>query len=126
MPILDVEIVLQSGELLADNLAQTLADRLGLVFGSQPEQTWLKLRPLPHIHYAENDSRAENYPVFVSVLKRQRSSPAKMQVEVTEITTAVAEICQRSPENIHILYLPTAAGRMAFGGKIVPDNKRKT
>ena len=118
MPILEIEIVLRPDEELTDDLPQLLADRLGDVFRSQPGETWLKLRPLPGHHYTENESTDDIYPVFVTVLKGQRPSIDEMQIEVTALTTAVADICQRPFENVHIIYQPDALGRIAFGGKI--------
>ena len=59
--------------------------------------------------------------MFVSVLKAKLPPPDERQLEVTRLTEAVARICRRPPENVHILYLPGGAGRMAFGGTLVPD-----
>jgi phenylpyruvate tautomerase PptA (4-oxalocrotonate tautomerase family) len=123
MPILDVEIVLEPGEALRPELAGELADRAGEVFGAAPGTTWVKVRAVPAEHYAENQSghSTELHPVFVSVLKAKLPPPDERQREVTRLTEAVARACRRPPENVHILYLPEGAGRMAFGGRIVPD-----
>jgi phenylpyruvate tautomerase PptA (4-oxalocrotonate tautomerase family) len=69
-------------------------------------------------YYAENDSTENFYPVFVSVLKVKLPSLESMQAEVAKLTEAVAQICGRPQENVHILFLPEAAGRIAFGGKL--------
>jgi phenylpyruvate tautomerase PptA (4-oxalocrotonate tautomerase family) len=123
MPILDVEIVLQSGESFRPGLAGELADRAGEVFGATPGTTWVKVRAIPAKHYAENQSGhpTDAYPVFVSVLKAKLPPPDERQREVTRLTEAVARVCRRPPENVHILYQPEGAGRVAFGGRIVPD-----
>ena len=123
MPILDVEIVLQPGESLHPELAGELADRAGEVFGAAPGTTWVKLRAISAEHYAENQTGrpADVYPVFVSVLKAKLPPLNERQREVTQLTEAVARVCRRPPENVHILYLPEGAGRMAFGGTLVPD-----
>ena len=123
MPILDVEIVLEPGESLRPELAGELADRAGEVFGAAPGTTWVKLRAIPAEHYAENQTGrpSDVYPVFVSVLKAKLPPLDERQREVTRLTEAVARVCRRPPENVHILYLPEGAGRMAFGGTLVPD-----
>ncbi len=41
-----------------------------------------------------------------------------MKDEIAELTERFAEICGRSPEHVHIIYEPPAAGRIAFGGKL--------
>jgi phenylpyruvate tautomerase PptA (4-oxalocrotonate tautomerase family) len=123
MPILDVEMVLEPDEAPRPELAGELADRVGEVFGAAPGTTWVKLRAIPAEHYAENRTGRPNdvYPVFVSVLKAKLSPLDERQREVTRLTEAVARVCRRAPENVHILYLPEGAGRMAFGGRIVLD-----
>jgi phenylpyruvate tautomerase PptA (4-oxalocrotonate tautomerase family) len=123
MPILDVEIVLEPGEALRPGLAGELADRAGEVFGAAPGTTWVKLRAISADHYAENQTGrpADVFPVFVSVLKAKLPPLNERQREVTRLTEAVARVCRRAPENVHILYLPEGAGRMAFGGTLVPD-----
>lgn len=118
MPVIEVEIILKPGESLPDGLAAHLAHRLGEIFASPPGGAWVRLRCLPETHYAENgaDNPAAVHPVFVSVLKRSADPLAKRRLEVAQVTAAIAQVCQRSAENVHILYLPPAAGRQAFGG----------
>ena len=123
MPILDVEIVLEPGESLHPELAGELADSAGEVLGAAPGTAWVKLRAIPAEHYAENQTGRPNdvYPVFVSVLKAKLPPIDERQREVTRLTEAIARTCRRPPESVHILYLPEGAGRMAFGGTLVPD-----
>ncbi|HSF80058.1 MAG TPA: hypothetical protein VLA49_02425 [Anaerolineales bacterium] len=132
MPILEIEIVLQPGEIPVSDLAQIAADRAAQVFGGPPGHTWVRLRLLPAGQYAENSGGTpggdtpgsepppEVYPVFVTVLKAQPPEPPALQQELSQLTRALAEVCARPEENVHILYLPPAAGRMAFGGQLVP------
>ena len=122
MPILDIEIVLCPDEALAPGLAAEIADRSGEVFGSPPGSTWVKLRAIPCDHYAENGGGPPGgvYPVFVSVLKARLPAPDALRAEVARLTAAVAEATGRPAENVHIVYLPEGAGRVAFGGEIVP------
>jgi phenylpyruvate tautomerase PptA (4-oxalocrotonate tautomerase family) len=121
MPILDIELVIRPDEILDHNLAARLAQRAGEVFGAPPGTTWVKVRTIAAEHYAENSDRSSEavYPVFVSVLKAKLPPPDRMQTEVVSLTAAIAQVCRRPQEHIHIIYLPEGAGRVAFGGKIV-------
>ena len=121
MPIVDVEIVLLPEESMRSGLAAEIADRCGEVFGSPPGSTWVKLRPIPCDHYAENGGGPQDgvYPVFVSVLKARLPAPEALRAEVSRLTAAIAEATGRPVENVHIVYLPAGAGRVAFGGELV-------
>ena len=121
MPILHVEIVMRPGEDLRPGLARELAGRAGRIFSSPPGGTWVKVNPIAREYYAENlIPSGEISPVFVSVLKAKSPAPELLQIEVTELTEAVAQICGRPEENVHVIYLPEGAGRVAFGGKLLP------
>lgn len=121
MPILDIEIVTRPGERLSPTLAADLANRAAEAFNSADGTTWVKLRALSHDQYGENggDPSQGIYPVFVSVLKARQPSPEQLQVEINDLTAVVARMCNRPEQNVHILYLPEAAGRIAFGGTLV-------
>jgi phenylpyruvate tautomerase PptA (4-oxalocrotonate tautomerase family) len=121
MPIVDVEIVLLPEESMRLGLAAEIADRCGQVFGSPPGSTWVKLRAIPCDHYAESGGGPRDgvYPVFVSVLKARLPAPDVLRTEVDGLIAAVAEATGRPTENIHIVYLPAGAGRVAFGGELV-------
>jgi phenylpyruvate tautomerase PptA (4-oxalocrotonate tautomerase family) len=121
MPILDVEIITRPGEVIGPHLASELARRAGLIFGSPPGGTWVKVHSLASEYYAENDDNPGSsiYPVFVSVLKARRPSPIARQKEVEQLTTAVTQVCHRPAENVHIIYLSDGTGRIAFGDKMV-------
>ena len=121
MPILEIEIVLRPDETLPSRLAADLAEAAGQVFNSAPGETWVKLRSLPAEHYAENGSPAGMAPVFVSILKARRSNADATRIEVSRLTTLVARLCARPPENVHIFYLPEALGRVAFGGHLLSE-----
>jgi phenylpyruvate tautomerase PptA (4-oxalocrotonate tautomerase family) len=120
MPIVDVEIV--GDESPKPSLSQELADAAGEIFGTPPGRTWIRLRMLPHDHYAENQEAQEHHPVFVKVLKGQWPEHDDMKQEITQLTEAFARICDRSFENVHVLYLPEGSGRIAFGGDLVGDD----
>ena len=73
-------------------------------------------------HYAEDGGVPEGvYPVFVSVLKARWPAPEARQGEVDRLTAAVAEASHRPAENVHLFYQPEGAGRVAFGGRLVPE-----
>lgn len=120
MPILDIQIV---GKLRADsieNLAQQLADAGGEALQSRPQGTWVKVQFLSVEHFAENGGAPENVaPVFVHVIQRQLPSKDLLIEQIAQLTKAVASICGRPEENVHVIYEPEGRGRVAFGGKLV-------
>ncbi|MCB9526149.1 MAG: hypothetical protein H6702_22620 [Myxococcales bacterium] len=109
MPVLTVEWV---GAPPPDGLAQRLADAAGLALGTPPGRTWVRLRHLTPARYAENDVARAPEPVFVELLVRAPTDAPT----VGRLTRALARACDRSPEQVHVLVLPAAAGRMFFGG----------
>ena len=120
MPLVDIEITLKQHETLPKNLASALAVELGAIFNSPDGATWVKLYKLPVSHYAENSrSQEDTYPVFVKIIKSELPEKIKLEQEVGQITNAIANICNRPAENIHIIYEPEGRGRVSFGGKIV-------
>jgi len=121
MPILEVEIVIRSNETLRDGLAGELANCCGEIFGSRPGTTWVKLKTIARDNYAENGGGMPEavLPVFVSVLKAGHPAPDALKLEADWLAHTVAQVCDRLPENVHIIYLPEGAGRVAFGGKII-------
>jgi len=120
MPILEVEIVVQPGEALMPDLAARLADAAAAVFGSPARGTWVRLKVLDQVQYAENDMAAGPpvYPIFVSVLK-SRIHRKTLAGEAERLADLISRVCGRPKENVHNLYLPESDGRMAFGGKLV-------
>lgn len=121
MPILDVEAVLFDDEVVDSIWALEIADAAGKIFETTPGQTWVRIRGLPHLHYAENGAgdSSELGPVFVSVLKAQLPDVEDLRAEVDKLTGAIARIIGRPEENVHVLYLPPGSGRISFGGKLV-------
>jgi phenylpyruvate tautomerase PptA (4-oxalocrotonate tautomerase family) len=122
MPILDIEIVIRPGETLNHKVAVELANRAGEIFAAPLGSTWVKVRTLNHDNYAESggNSPVDFFPVFVSVLAARLPTPDKMQIEVAKLTAMIAQVYVRPEENVHIVYLPEGAGRVSFGGKIIP------
>lgn len=121
MPILEVEIVMHPGEIIPEGLASEIAERVGEIFGSAAGGTWVRIYSLPREHYAENGVSFEDTirPVFVSVLKGKLPPPDILRDEVCRLTEAIAKVCGRPAENVHIVYQPEGSGRVAFGGKLV-------
>ncbi len=116
MPVVDVQVV---GEL--PDAANALANALGVALGSGPGHTWVRLTALPEGQYAENDapSTDADLPVFVTVLLARPPSSAELRTQVRSVTASVAEVLGRDPDRVHVQYAPAAAGRQAFGGRLV-------
>jgi hypothetical protein len=120
VPVLEVEIVLRPGEVLPPGLASDLAEAAGPVFQAAPGTTWVRLHSLDPGDYAENGGGPPDgvFPVFVSVLKHTLPGMEQRRAEAARLAAAVALVCARPVENVHILYLPEGAGRVAFGGEL--------
>ncbi|MBU1050747.1 hypothetical protein KKG90_12065 [Candidatus Bipolaricaulota bacterium] len=118
MPILDLEVIVAQNEDIDPGWAQQIADVAGSVFGTPPGRTWVRMRAMQQSHDAENaTSRSENlHPIFVTVPKAQNPPIELLRVEALKLTQEIACITERQSENIHVLYLPPAVNRMAFGG----------
>lgn len=114
MPIVDVEVV---GGVAPD--PRQLADALGTVFGTEPGRTWVRVRLLESFHYAENGVDAAAAPTFTTILQREPPTGEPLAREVAAVTDAVARCVGRPREHVHVTYLPAAAGRQAFGGRLV-------
>ena len=121
MPIIDVELVAGAAGVVAAGTAQSLADVVGRTLGSPPGQTWVRVRVLPRDHYAENESPVEMtaLPVFVTVLKRAPPTRTELAGEISALTDAIAQALARPVSCVHVGYAPAAAGRLAFGGRLV-------
>ncbi|MCH8978982.1 MAG: hypothetical protein IH945_07035 [Armatimonadetes bacterium] len=118
MPILDVEIV---GDYEPDHgVALKIADRAAVVLGADEGQVWVKLRHVPRELYAENGrgDPCPDQPVFVKVTKGTVQDVVELRAEAHKLTVAVAEALGRPVESVHIIYEPSATGRIAFGGKL--------
>ena len=120
MPVLELRVV---GELtggLAAGLAQRIADAAAEVLGSEPRGTWVAVETVAADSYAENGGVEPGVaPVFVRVLLRDGAPREGAAEQAAALTAAVARCCGRPPENVHLFYQPAAAGRVAFGGRLV-------
>jgi phenylpyruvate tautomerase PptA (4-oxalocrotonate tautomerase family) len=121
MPIVDIEVVCASELDFAVVSAPQLASALGDVFGTAPGRTWVRVHSLPSASYAENDSpvAAGELPVFVTVLHSHPPQGDARGKEAMEVTRCVASCLERPPERVHVQYAPAAAGRQAFGGRLI-------
>ena len=119
MPILDVEMVSERAEA---GLAQRLADAAAEAWRLGPAEVWVRLRCLPVDRHAENGGAPGDVrPVFVSVLRARVPDGERLAEDVRSLTRAVAAVTGRPLENVHVLHEPAAAGRLAFGGRLVED-----
>ncbi|GAB4417858.1 MAG: hypothetical protein Kow002_04450 [Anaerolineales bacterium] len=121
MPILDVEIIASdSSQSLPAHLTQALADAAAKVFGTLQGRVWVKVHIIPPEHYAEDHGTPKGVqPVFVTVTKAKMPKGNALEAEITQLTKSIASLLQRPETNVHITYQPDAAGRVAFGGRLV-------
>ncbi|QTN28601.1 hypothetical protein HZ993_01725 [Rhodoferax sp. AJA081-3] len=121
MPIVDIQLVCQEGHDTPPVPTQALADVLGRALGSAPGRTWVRVQTLDSTAYAENEALvgAHELPVFVTVLQAHPAQGAALAAEVMAVTEAVAACVGRPAERVHVQYAAAAAGRQAFGGKLV-------
>ena len=120
MPLLDIEIVLPPDENAPQGIAAAIAEAAAAVFQSSPGTTWVRLHELSSGRYSENGGGPGPgiQPVFVQVLHASIPPQTELEQEASALATAVARICNRPVEHVHIVYEPGAAGRVAFGGKL--------
>ena len=122
MPIITVQYVdIGNRAELEDGVCQQLADALGAVLQSEPGGTWVKLNRIDESEYAENDTTLDSsvQPTLVEVLKRTPGDEESLASEAEVIADVVSSVMQRPRQNVHVIYLPQGAGRVAFGGKLV-------
>jgi len=119
MPLLEVEIVLGAGEEVQAGLAAASVEATAKVLNAPEGSTWVRLREISAEHYAENGGPVEVRPVFVRVLKARLPAEDELEREAAGLAMAIARVCNRPPENVHIIFEPPAAGRIALGGKLL-------
>lgn len=120
MPILDIEIVSSPADTSDASLSRRLADAAAAVFGAPAGRTWVRVRRLADADYGEDAGGPPPgvQPVFVRILKAEVPEPGRLAEECAALADAIGKVCGRPAENVHILYEPHAAGRIAFGGKL--------
>ena len=126
MPIVTIETL--SDELFSTDDAlptpdqlQSLADSLGELFGSPPSGTWVRARQQQRAYYAENmiEISRDMRPVVVEILKSDVAPGKNLALEAAAVCALVAQVLERRTENVHVIYQPSARGRVAFGGDLV-------
>jgi phenylpyruvate tautomerase PptA (4-oxalocrotonate tautomerase family) len=120
MPILEVELVQSLRGDVPAGAVQILAERVGELLGAQPGHTWVKLRRLARADYAESGGPVpdELAPVFVTVLEAAPPAGEALAARTTALARTIGEVLERSASEVHVLYLPPALGRIAFGGRL--------
>lgn len=120
MPILQVELVGKPAG-GSRGLARRIADSAAKVLGAAPGRIWVRLRFLPTGDYAEcgGNLPKEIRPVFVNLLKAARLPAKALKKEAMAMAKAIGKACGRPADNVHIFYDPPAAGRAAFGGRLM-------
>lgn len=119
MPIVTVDIVTETS--LPGALSAELADSLAGVFGDPPSRTWVRLRPLTD--YAEGGGGPPPgiSPVFVSIILAEPPQGQDRIDQAKSVAAAVAVVCERPAQNVHVIYEAPGAGRVAFGGDLIPE-----
>lgn len=102
-------------------LARTLADLIGDVLLAPMGSTWIRLRTLPRASYAESGGAVppDVQPVFVVITASRQPVQQRAAQIFNDIASTVAGATGHPKENVHVLFEPDAAGRIAFGGRPV-------
>jgi enamine deaminase RidA (YjgF/YER057c/UK114 family)/phenylpyruvate tautomerase PptA (4-oxalocrotonate tautomerase family) len=125
MPILDVTIV-EPVDHSPRELSSRIADRVGDALDARAGGTWVRLRLLPGDAYAESGGAPAGVrPVFVELTLREwPPTGAARASSARAVAQAVADACGRPVENVHVILAPPGAGRVAFGGELLPGPER--
>ncbi len=118
MPIIEIEMI--TDEAPPPDLAEILADRIGDALGAAVGSTWVRLRALPRSRYGESGGPLSEAvrPVFVTVTAHSRPRGDAAERAAKMVVAAVAESTDHPRENVHVIFAPDAAGRIAFGGEL--------
>ncbi len=118
MPLVEVELV--RDEPTPAGLAGALADGIGAVLGAAVGSTWVRVRLLARRLYGESGGAldASTRPVFVTITAHQRPPPADLEAVAGRVTAVVAELTDHPARNVHVIFAPDGAGRIAFGGRL--------
>ena len=81
----------------------------------------MRARQQQRAYYAENliEFSPDLRPVIVEVLKSELESGKNLAIEAAAVCAVVAQTLGRRTENVHVIYQPSARGRVAFGGQLV-------
>lgn len=119
MPILDVTVIGALDASVREGAAQRVADAGGEALGAPLGETWARVRELDPDAYAESGGAASGArPVFVSVTRYELPPMRERAERGAALAKAVASAIARPSENVHVIFEPAAAGRIAFGGEL--------
>jgi phenylpyruvate tautomerase PptA (4-oxalocrotonate tautomerase family) len=116
MPIFHVETTRRP----ARTQVQNLADELGTLFGAQPGHVWVRIVPVDPALYAENATESPPDAVFVRTILRTLPEEPVLAERAKAIARLVAAALGKPEDDVHVYFDPPAAGRIAFGGELVP------
>ena len=119
MPLIEVEVV--ADDELSPTLAPRLAEAAGGALDAPVGRTWVRLRRLATTSYAESGGGppAGVRPVFVQVLQARLPDEETLARQAATLSAAIAEVCGRHAEHVHVVFSPAGAGRIAFGGRLL-------
>ncbi len=119
MPLIEVEVV--ADDQLGPTLAPRLAEAAGGALDAPAGQTWVRLRRLTTASYAESGGGPPSgvRPVFVQVLLARLPDEAALARQAAALSAAVAEVCGRPADHVHVVFSPAGTGRVAFGGRLL-------
>ena len=125
MPLIEVEVV--ADDELSPTLAPRLAEAAGGALDAPAGQTWVRLRRLTTASYAESGRGPASgvRPVFVQVLQARLPDEAALGRQAAALTAAIAEVCGRPADQVHVVFSPAGAGRTAFGGRLLRGDERR-
>jgi phenylpyruvate tautomerase PptA (4-oxalocrotonate tautomerase family) len=116
MPIFHIETTRRPGRAAL----RTLADALGSLFDAPAGHVWVRIVPLDPALVAENLEAAPPGGVFVRVILRALPEEPVLAARAKAITRLVAGALGAEEADVHVYFDPPAAGRIAFGGALVP------
>jgi phenylpyruvate tautomerase PptA (4-oxalocrotonate tautomerase family) len=119
MPIVDVQVVVETGKPEPEGSARALANCLAEVFQAMPGRVWVRVEHLAEDNYAENGDCERILPVFVNVLHADLPPREALAAQAVALARAVAVCLGRSSEHVHIAFAPPGRGRVAFGGTLL-------
>jgi phenylpyruvate tautomerase PptA (4-oxalocrotonate tautomerase family) len=117
MPIVLVDMIGDSPP--REGLAKELADACSPAFPPEHREVWVQVRVLPSRGWAVSGQPTGANPIFVHVLREVNPQGEALKKEIQGVTTAVARVTGRPMAEVHVIYEPSARGRMAFGGRLL-------
>jgi phenylpyruvate tautomerase PptA (4-oxalocrotonate tautomerase family) len=117
MPILHLE----TARSIPRGALRPLADALGAVFAVPPGHVWVRVVPCDPSLYAENGVEEPAPHVFARLMLRRHPDEAGLSTLAARLTDLLATHLGAPREDVHLYFEPPVAGRIAFGGELVPS-----